>query len=209
MRLSLVTVVAVAAMACISASTALATGSTALCTKTESPCASNVYTGHIKGVGVAPEISGKFFGVKGTAVCEFTALLGNALGLGNPQVTHIEGIVFESSCHFLAPFINEPCTAFESKALGLVDLLKRSANLGEARSLGTTIYIHCGSLIDCTLGGEPIFHALGSEGSGLASLTAFNAVLKNITGPNCPTEESARLTVTYSIFLPDPIYIDS
>jgi hypothetical protein len=202
---SLTAVMALAAMALVGASSALAEP-TALCTVNESPC-THIYTGHIEGKALNPELAGKFFGIKGTFTCEHSFILGNALGLGSPQVTHFESISFLGNCHLLAPLTNVACTAIESKALGLVDLLKTAANLGVATFLNTTIFMHCGSLLECVLGGEPQFHALGSEGTGLASLTAAAAVVKNISGANCPEGESGRLKATYSILLPDPIYI--
>jgi hypothetical protein len=207
-------ILAVAAMAVIGVSSAMATN-TVLCEENVlvCPAGKKLEHVHIEGLALNPELSGKFFGITGTIKCEHSVFLGKALLLAAPLVVHIELIDFTGNCHILGPFINEPCAEFKSEALGLLDVLKTAPNLGQATSLGTTIKMHCGGLINCVLGGEPAFHALGSEGalssSSLGSLTSptGGAVVSNISGSVCPEGGSSRWTAKYSILLPHQAFI--
>ncbi|HEU4682602.1 MAG TPA: hypothetical protein VFS51_12680, partial [Gemmatimonadales bacterium] len=127
--LGLAAVAAVAAMAFVGVSSAMATN-TALCTESGVlVCpAGKVYTGHIEGLAVNPVLLGTIFGIQGTISCEHSKILGNALGLGNPQVTHIESITFTGNCK---TSLGASCTV-KSTTLGLVNLLKTAPNLGTA-----------------------------------------------------------------------------
>jgi len=205
---------AVAAMAFVGVSAAMATGETALCEVNELVCpAESIYEGHLEGLAVNPTLTGTFVGIKGTFTCKHSLILGNSLGLEKSHLTHIEAIKF-TSCHLLAPFVNQSCTV-ESKALGLIDLLKTATNLGEATSLGNTVYIKCGGggLLECTLGGEPKFHAKGATLDGEGKVTALatltspegGAVVTAIEGERCPS--NPRWNAKYTIQLPHDIYI--
>jgi hypothetical protein len=210
--LSATVLLAVTLVSAVYAATALASGPTVLCELNLAQCPDGYkYTGHIDLLAIrATEISGKFFGITGTIACKNSNILGNALGLANPVLIHVEVAELSGNCHLLAPFINEPCTAVESKALGLFDLLRTAPNFGEATSLGNTFYLHCGNLINCTLGGEPKFQVSGSEGSlGSWTTPSGGATLSNISGSNCPEGGSSHLSATYSIQLPDIVYLSS
>src|SRR6476469_3536806 len=151
--LGLAAIAALAEMAFVGASNASATN-TVLCKVNQLVCpAGSEYTGHVEWLAIEPTLKGTFVGISGTYTCKHSIVLGNALGLANPQVTHIEKITF-TTCHLLAPFVNQSCE-ISSKALGLLDLLKTAPNLGLETSLNSTIFIKCGTgnLLECTLGG--------------------------------------------------------
>lgn len=78
---------AIAAMALVGASSAMANGPTVLCKVHEEPCAAaNIYTGHFEGLAKNPEVLSPIANIK----CNHSVILGNALGLAAPQVTHLE-----------------------------------------------------------------------------------------------------------------------
>lgn len=200
----LTAIAAVAAMAFIGASSASAT-STALCTSDASlVCAAgNVYTGHIEGLAVNPELLSSITNV----TCEHSVILGNALGLvtGGSQVTHLELIDFTGNCKTSS---GTACTV-TTTALGLVDLLKTAPNLGTATSLNSKVKVVCGFFINCTFGGTPELHVVGSTlplntTSSLGALTANKASLSR-EGGICPS--TSEWDAKYTIQLPHELFV--
>jgi hypothetical protein len=120
----------------------MATGSTSLCTEENNPCpAARVYTGHIEAFSKNAVLLGKFFGFTASLSCGESTILGNALGLANLQVTHLELLDF-TGC---TSTIGEKCTVTVSE-LGLVDLLRTAANLGTSTSLNSKVHVVCAGI---------------------------------------------------------------
>jgi hypothetical protein len=193
-------------MALIGASSASAT-STALCTSDAAlVCAAgNIYTGHIEGTASNPELLSDLANV----TCEKSVILGNALTLGSAadgkqQLTHLELIDFTGNCKTQLGVV---CTVTTVK-LGLVDLLKTGVNVGTVTSLGSEVRVVCGSVIDCTFGGEPKGSAVGATlplgASSLGTITVTKAVLQG-KGLLCP--EQGLWDAKYTIQLPHEIFI--
>jgi hypothetical protein len=205
----LAAIAAISAMAFLGVSSASATD-TVLCTvDTEEPCTNNPYTGHIEGLAVNPELLSNLANV----TCGHSIILGNALGLGSgpngkSQLTHLELIDFTGNCHTTFPEVVS-CTV-TTIALGLVDLLKTAPNLGLVTSLNNKVRVTCGFLINCTFGGEPTGHALGSTlplgSTSLGSIVVNEAVLTG-EGPLCP--EVGKWDAKYTIQLPHALFIAS
>jgi hypothetical protein len=203
----LAAIAAVAAMAFIGASSASAT-STALCTSDAAAvcAAGNIYTGHIEGLAVEPELLSSL----GDVSCLHSVILGNALGLGTgpngkAQLTHLELIDFTGHCEILVTKV--ACTV-TTITLGLADLLKTGVNTGTVTSLGNEVRVVCLGVINCTFGGEPTGTAVGAtlplSSSSLGTITVLNAPLKG-TGPLCP--EVGKWDAKYTITLPHELFI--
>jgi hypothetical protein len=198
-KLGFATVAAVAAMALTGVSSAMA-GNTALCVVHEEPCAAgNTYEGHFE----ARATVARFLTDITNIACQQSRLLGFALGLNNPQVTHLEQLTFTEDCLTEGGF---PCVV-ESVELGLMLLLRIALNLGSVRIHNTKILVSCpGAEIHCVFGGLPILHALGSpNGESLAEIHGNEVELEVAEGFFCP--EEAKLDVLYKVFLPDPVAI--
>jgi hypothetical protein len=196
--LGLAAVAAVAAMAFVGASSAVA-GSTALCATHEDPC-TTPYTGHIEGLAENPELLSTLANVK----CEHSVILGNALGLveNGPQVTHLELLDFTGDC---LTELKEKCTVTAVK-LGLLLLLRTALNKGELEAHDTEVNVHCGLVINCTYGGLPVTKEVeGSVSGGLGTITAKEVVLTKTGGLLCP--KTSKWDAKYTIVLPDPVYI--
>ena len=151
----LATLAAVAGMALLGASSATA-GPTALCLQHEEPCAAeNVFKGHLE----ARATVARFLTDIANFSCKQSRLLGFALGLGNPQVTHLESLTFTEDCLTEG---GDPCVV-ETTELGLLLLLRTELNLGNLQAHNTKILASCpGAAIHCVFGGLPVLHALGS-----------------------------------------------
>jgi hypothetical protein len=162
-----------------------------------------IYTGHIEGLAKNPTLLGKFIGFTGTVTCEHSLILGNALGLANPQITHLELLDFTGNCKST---FGGTCEVKATK-LGLVKLLKTGPNLGTATSENNEVFVKCGGFptINCTFGGSPVLHAVGTSAKA-AELTATKAVLTG-TGSNCPEGNKGEWDALYEVILPKPLYI--
>lgn len=187
------------ALALIGPSTAAA-GQTALCEKSEAPCAAaNIYTGHFEAVAENPT----FLTTSGDITCDQSVLLGNALGLGSPLLIHLELLTFSGDC-----LLNESTTECEVVAtgLGLLLLLRTVANLGFVQS-HAKVLVNCpNASLHCPYGGLPLFHAEGSpNGAALAAITADEVLLEHGESLFCP--EETKFDAEYEVQLPDPIVI--
>ncbi|MDX6608354.1 MAG: hypothetical protein QOF85_279 [Solirubrobacterales bacterium] len=199
--LGLILACAVTAMALLGASTASAE-TTALCKKHENPCAAaNIYTGHIEAVAVNPKLLTSLT----TIQCKKALFLGNALGLANPLIIHVEKFEFFDDCLTAG---EDPCE-FKSLELGLALLLRTGSNLGTLTLHNTKILVSCPmEFIDCVYGGLPIFHMEGSPTQETLATILTNEVLwEHGESVFCPME--AKLDATYKVTLPDPIVISS
>lgn len=198
-KLGFATVAAVATMALTGASSAMA-GNTALCVVHEEPCAAaNTFEGHFE----ARATVARFLTDITNIACQQSRLLGFALGLNNPQVTHLEQLTFTEDCLTEGGF---PCVV-ESVEFGLMLLLRIALNLGSVRIHNTKVLVSCpGAEIHCVFGGLPLLHALGSpNGESLAEIHGNEVELEVAEGFFCP--EEAKLDVLYKVFLPDPVAI--
>jgi hypothetical protein len=192
---------AVAAMAFVGASSAMANEETALCDEhTSLTCgAGHVVTGHIEAKATHALLKTSF----GNVLCTGSHLLANALGLAKPQVSHVELFSF-TGCKELT--FNTGCTVTTVK-LGLLLLLKTALNLGTLESHDNEVLVSCTSIgLHCIYGGLPVVHAEGTTATTmLPKITATEAVLTSTGGGFCPA--SSKWTATYSITLPDLLYI--
>lgn len=177
-------------------------GNTALCDEhVELACpAGHVITGHIEGTANEALLLTSLLNVE----CNNSALLGNALGLASPQVTHVESFTF-SEC--VRTDNGKACEA-TATALGTLLTLKTGLNLGTVEAHGTNVLVKCGTFLHCVYGGLPKLHATGSEGGSLGVIeTTESTVLTKISGFLCPSTSS--WDAEYVIALPDEGYITS
>lgn len=198
--LGLMVVAAVAAMAIAGAGTALANGPTALCKEHKDPCPeAQLYPVGtvIEGLATDPVLLGTFFGFTGTVLCEHSVVSGKIEGaaLATPLLGAIEKITFTGNCKST---FGGSCTVTTVKT-GLLDLLRTALNLGTATSLGNEVKVVCGGFpsIDCTFGGTPQLHVVGSP---TKHLTANQATLTAVSGSACPT--NPRWDALYKIIKP-------
>jgi hypothetical protein len=196
----LTTIAAVAAMAFVGASSASATN-TALCTANELVCATgNVYTGHVEALSLSPVLLSSV----GNVECEHSVILGNALGLANPLVIHLELIDFTGNCHLGIT----GCTVV-TKALGLLLLLKTGHNVAtkSLESHGNNVLVNCAGVLHCVYGGLFSVTALGYNDATeeLAIVHTEKVSLPKVSGLLCP--EEGTWDALYKILLPHKIYI--
>jgi hypothetical protein len=183
-------------------SSSAAAGTTALCEKSENPCAAaNIYVGHFAAVAENPRLLTSAT----TITCKKAQLLGFALGLANPLAIHLEQFSFSEDC---LTSEGEGCV-FEPVELGLLLLLRTEPNLGSVQLENTKVLVICpGAFIHCVYGGTPEFHAVGSPNKEvLAAIHANDVLWENGEGLFCP--EEAKLDAFYQVVLPDPIVISS
>jgi hypothetical protein len=201
----LAAIAAIAAMAFVGVSSASA-GPTALCAIDDELVCESPYVGHVE----ATSSDGELLTESGTILCDNSIILGNALGLGNPQVTHLELIDFGPDC-LLNHLVS--CTIQASHVL-LLEILKTGANTGSVRSVNNWVVIKCGLVIHCEYGGT--FTAGVALGSGATlSSTSLGKIHVNTTVQRrevlllegCP--EQADWHATYTVQLPHDLYIKS
>jgi hypothetical protein len=155
----LAVIAAVAAMALVGTSTAMA-GNTAICKSNEGgalACAeANQYkTTH--SVALDAVILNSFANV----LCESSLLQVTHLGLGAPQVGHVTALTW-TGCKAAGV----SCTVTTPK-LGTLLFLKTAVNLGEAQFHGMTILVQCALIgFECLYEGLPTFHLLGATSFG-------------------------------------------
>jgi hypothetical protein len=197
-KLGLVVVAAVAAMALVGASSAMAEGTTALCKVNTDPCpaASRYPAGTVlEGVASNPTLLGKFFGITGTITCEKSVVAGTLnSAVGTPLTGTITTISFTGNCK---DSFGDSCPVSTVKT-GTLDLLRTGPNVGTATSLGNEILVKCSGFInmDCVFAGTP---QLKAEGSPAKELTASAAVLTG-SGSGCP--ENPRWDALYKLVKP-------
>jgi hypothetical protein len=138
---------ALAVMASMGASTAMATGNTALCKIHEDPCQVANQVSQVHAVSTNFVVLNNIANV----LCLEVLTKLNALKLGNPLVMHSEALVF-TGCGTNAAHNNCSITTEE---LPLLNVLRTSLNLAEATFQAGRIRVQCtvlGSLvIDCPI----------------------------------------------------------
>lgn len=196
-KLSFAAIAAAASMAFVGLSSAQANGSTALCNNTSLPC-NSVYTGHLELLSTIVQ----FLGVA-DITCLHSKLLGNALGLGSPQVTHIEEMTL-SSC--------ESCSINVIDKTGLATTLKTAPNLGTYTSEGFAVLVECIG-VHCVWGGLPEgVHVKGGSvtlsGTGLATIVVNKVELRRLSG-GFFCGSNVFMDATYTLLLPHALFISS
>jgi hypothetical protein len=186
---SLAIVAAVAVMAFVGASSAMAT-TTALCTVNEASCAeaNQVKSIHMVNVGV-----GTLLNSTADVLCLNILSEAEVLGLGAPQTIHTKVLKFET-CGTNAAHNNCEVTV---ETLPLLSLLKTGANIGTLTAESGLTKVKCTILgfikIDCVydLSGTGFASEGGTASSnGLLKATKTPAKLaKENKGP-CPTEST-------------------
>lgn len=194
----LVVIAAAIAVTVIGPSSAMA-GPTALCLKHEQPCAGeNVYQGHFEAVAQFP----RFLTELTTITCKAARILGFALFLAEPQLTHLQEYDFSEHCLTTG---GQPCVV-KATALGLLLTLRVALNLAQTQS-HAKVLVSCPMIgIHCVYGGLPIFEFLGSpNGESLATIHSNEVLLENGEGLLCP--EETRFDALFQVLEPDPIAI--
>lgn len=193
-----IAIVAVFALSLIGASSAMA-GPTALCKKHEQPCAAeNVYQGHFEAVAETPRFLTEITDI----TCKSARILGYALGLGSPQITHLEKYDFSEHCLTTG---GQKCVV-QATELGLLLTLRVELNFAITQSHAKVLLSCPGAGIHCVYGGLPSFYFLGSpDGESLATLHSNNVFLESGEGLFCP--EETYFDGLFEVLLPDPIAI--
>lgn len=182
--------------ASLGVSSAAAT-STALCTVHTEPCpAGNIYTGHVEGLATHVEILDDVENI----ICTHSVFLGNALGLANPLVIHLELLDF-SGCKNTNGFT---CT-ITTVTLGLLLLLRDELNEGELQEHGTEFRVACTDFFKCIFGGLPTLDAKGGKPAKITASAAALGIIKSEGFITCP--KTATLHGVYDIILPSPLLI--
>jgi hypothetical protein len=184
----LAAIAAVAAMAFVGASSAMASGSTAACKVATEPCPAGSEVTTLHGVSAAePTLL-----TTSEAIPDVKCLSGlvkvNVLALGNPQVGHFEEINWN---HCYATSIGNPLCEVETKLLGLALLLKTAANLGTVTIDNASVLVKCTTVIHCTykVAAGQTLHAQGAAGESNGHVTANNVSVAQDTahtGTICP-----------------------
>jgi hypothetical protein len=198
----LASVAAVAAMAFVGASSAMATFDTALCTEAsvtlacpDAKLATEVHFVALDPILVTPI---------GTILCkealfkghvEINATTGKRLAPAGASlgITLLE-LIF-TNCE-----INKTACTVTTTHLGLLNVLKTAANLATVVDSGTGGFIEvkvvCGAVISCTYKGEGLTgHGLSAEAGGKGAVTYTGATVTKASGILCPKE--AKLTANY------------
>jgi hypothetical protein len=175
---------ALMAMALVGATSAMATGSTALCKADESPCAAGNIVTHVheESIGHA-----KLLSSFATVECE-ALFLGDALngGLSNPLVIHG---TFTYTC------LNG-CTAEEQNSPAEIKVLRTGTELAEVTGEGL-VHVECG--LDCVYNGVGLKgHGLGPllVGSGNGRVVISGATVNKESGLFCPSTSKLDITTT-------------
>lgn len=181
---SLAVVAAGASMAFVGVSSALATGSTAICeTHTSAACASPVslVTFHQSGTGTL--VAGSI-----TVLCLSGTFGGHVESEASPLGIEVLTLEF-SQCGTNKAHNN--CIVITT-VKGLLDIARSELNLGTATSLGTKVLVECSGL-HCVYGGPEAIGftlegALHTEGAGKGLFIAKNLKLPQVEGLFCPSE---------------------
>ena len=184
---------ALAATAVLGASTASATGNTALCSADENPCASGNLVKHVHVVATAAKLLTSILTVTCTGL-----YLGDVLSpfLANPL--HIVGNFTYSDCQ---ENFGGSCEAKELSASSLITVLRTAAEKSEITGEGEVL-VKCGSFLHCVYNGRNL------KGEGLGALLATpngeakieEAPVNKLLGMLCP--EAARLDALYKPLTP-------
>jgi hypothetical protein len=152
----LVMIAMLTAIGLISVSSASATQSTGLCNEhlIGLGCPTAQLTTSIHATASEPLIHTSTVNVK----CSSSLLKVSVLGLGNPQVAHLEELTW-TGCKTHG---GTNCT-LSTVLKGLFNILKLSTTDAHVKSTGGTVtLVVCGVFIHCSYGGEPAWLASGS-----------------------------------------------
>jgi hypothetical protein len=184
---------ALTAMAMVGASTASATGSTALCTVDQTPCAAGNLVKHIHEVGTGVKLLTNIVTVTCTGL-----FLGDVLSpfLANPL--HIVGNFTYSGCKDAS---EGSCEAKELSASSLITVLRTAAEKSEITGEGEVL-VKCGSFLHCVYNGKSL------KGEGLGALLAApngeakteEATTNKVSGFLCPS--TSKLDALYKPLTP-------
>jgi hypothetical protein len=197
----LTAIAVVAAMAFIGVSSASATLSTQICTVPDTAnlkCLTAATTVH--GIATEPLLDSSLVNVK----CESSLAKASLLGLGNPQVAHIEDLTW-TGCKTHG---GTNCTV-TTNLKGLLLILKLSLSDAHVESHGTTVTVKCGELINCSYGNLPVLLALSTTETAAATLHASTTVTRDTahSGAFCPS--SSTWLALYTSLTGEPLYIES
>jgi hypothetical protein len=193
---------ALMAMAFVGASSALATGSTALCEQEESICAEPIT--HLHEATLPGHKATILYGSGFNVECD-ALFLGDALngGLGNPLIVH--GNFTFTNCE-------GGCTVTEENGPIELRLLKEASELAKVTS-GTgggagLIHVVCGGFLNCRYTGSGlVWHGLGSLTSSETNgeITISGQEPSKESGIFCPSSPALDATLTPL----EPIYVSS
>ncbi len=202
--LSLAAVAAAALMALIGPSSALATGSTALCKKNETPCATgNLYPSGtvIKGATKAGSKALLTTKASGTVECDSSFVANTTATTANPLPVDITALTWVN-----CTLNGNPCTVTSVNLPYSADLTDTSpppADLTVTGNPGATVT--CGVIINCTYtASSPVLKVTGGE-AGVANAAAEKVALTG-TGKACP---NATWDGTYFLSEPTPVCVSS
>ena len=186
----LAAVAAFVSLVFIGASSAMATGETALCKVNELACpAEQIYTGHVEALSTKAVLKGAV-----NVTCKHSAVLGEALAPAKPLVIHVTLLDFKE-CNCEVKVIDQT---------GLILALKTASNLATGTAHGFEVKVTCFG-VSCTYGGVAEgAHGLGGEP---ATIVATEAELELLEGSKLCGEKPGLFTATYEVLLPKPIYI--
>ena len=186
-------IAALAAMAVMGASTASATGNTALCTADENPCASAHLVKHVHVVATGVKLLTSILTVTCTGL-----FLGDVLSpfLANPL--HIVGNFTYSGC---VEDDGGSCKIIELVPSSLISVLRTAAEKAEITGEGQAL-VDCGFFLHCVYNGKNL------KGEGLGALLATpngeakteEATANKISGMLCP--ETSKLDALYKPLTP-------
>jgi hypothetical protein len=196
--LSLAAVTAFAAMAFMGASSAMAED-TVLCTvDSELKCPEADQAKHVHFLSTEP---GLLLSSAINILCKYVLYLGDALGLGKPQVIHGKFSYIE--CHSFSGSTN--CSVSETSSSSLLLVLKLKSEEAEVTGHGEVL-VECGAFIHCKYKGEGLKgHGLGELLGGEVSIE--EQTVKKVSGFFCP--ETSKLHLTMASLEDEPIYIRS
>lgn len=176
----LAAIAAIAVSAFLGPSSAMASGSTALCTAHQETCSAGNLTTSVHTIASNPLMHTSIVDV----ICDSTLLEGSLLALGSPQAMHVTSIAF-TNCRRHS---GSACT-IQAVLLGLAFILRTAKDLSTAYVTGGVVQVKCGIFINCSYGGEPAFTALGLTYGGNGTIHASMPLEEDAThsGGNCPS----------------------
>jgi hypothetical protein len=203
--LALAAVAALAVMAFVGATSAMAEN-TQLCTVETSPCPSGNVVTHVHATDPLALLHAEGFGILIDLLCE-ALFLGTVLALGAPQITHGE-FTFSGPMGAGGPCVNmksngttENCQSVKEVGTlgGLLSGLKEGTELGSAIGSEFEILTECAGF-HCIYKAEGLKgHALGpllAGGGSTGNVSIANKEVKKVSGFLCP--ENSHLTTTGS-----------
>lgn len=195
-----------AAMAIVGASSAMATGNTALCADESNPCENPVTSLHMEltNIGILHGLSPLF-----NVLCLHGLALGEVLSLGNPQAVHLSKLDF-TNCGTNSTHTN--CTISSLELPVLVNVLNEGGGLGKATGENGETLVNCTipliGTIDCIYEGKGLsFDVKSAEAGNHGMLNAEAVSVKKTAGSGFCSAES---TITQGLLEPlTDVYLSS